>query len=177
MYCFYSLLNDLWISNIKSNESLSVFLSAFTILEYSFFSIFIYSLLESTAAKKAILVISMLFVLSSIFIYFNNQNTPFDAIPASIEAVILISFTIYLLFEQNNKPEISLIYLSYTFWITFGFLIYLSGTFFLFVQYSNLPEETQDTVWSINLVCNILKNILFAIAFSMRKEDSKPNSI
>ena len=162
---------------MKSNESLSVILSAFTILEYSFFSIFIYSLVESAGARKAIIVISIAFIASSIFIFFNYQNTTFDAITASLEAVVLISFTIYLLYEQNNKPEISLIYLSYTFWITFAFLIYLSGTFFLFVQYSNLPEETQETFWSINLVCNILKNILFSVAFSMRKIDSKPNSV
>jgi hypothetical protein len=123
------------------------------------------------------IVVSIIFVISCVFTYLNFQNSPLDTIPTSIEAIVIIAYTIYFLYEQNNRPEISFIYLSYTFWITFGFLIYLSGTFFLFIQYTNLPEETQDTVWSINLVCNILKNILFSVAFSMRKVDSKPNSV
>jgi hypothetical protein len=174
-YCLYAFFNDLLLQFAPTTALISILLSVFTVVEFTFFSIVLYTLIVNSAIKKAIVLISFLFIISCIFIYFTSSNSPFDAIAASLEAVIIITFTIYYLYEQNNKPEITFIYLSYTFWITFAFLIYLSGTFFLFIQSSSLPEETISNFWGINLVCNILKNILFAVAFSMQKTDSKAN--
>jgi len=175
-YCLSSLISDFLI-NSSSDRSIFLILSVYTVVEYSFFSAFLYTVLENSKIKKTLIAISIIFIISCIFIFFNFRNTRFDSLPASLEAIVIITFTIYYLYEQNNKPQITFIYLSYTFWIIFAFLIYLSGTFFLFIKSSNLPDETRNSFWSINLVCNVLKNILFAVAFFMRKNNSKPDSL
>ena len=108
-YCLYSFINDWWILALASNEIVLVSLSVFTVLEFSFFSVFIYSLLENAVVKKSIIIVSIFFIICCIFVYFNFRNSPLDTIPTSIEAIIIITYTIYFLYEQNNKREICFI--------------------------------------------------------------------
>jgi hypothetical protein len=61
------------------------------------------------------------------------------------------------------------IYQDPNFWFVVGFMVYLSGTLFLFIQANNLEKEVRNNFWKINLFANITKNILFAIAFSVKK--------
>jgi hypothetical protein len=66
-----------------------------------------------------------------------------------------------------NSPDISFIYSSKKFWIVTAFLVYLSGTLFLFIYTSGLSKAEQAYYWPINLIFNTLKNILIALAFSL----------
>lgn len=68
-----------------------------------------------------------------------------------------------------NKPQVIFIYQEPNFWFVVAFIIYFSGTLFLFIQAKNLTMEVRDNFWKINLFSNIIKNILFAIAFSTKK--------
>jgi hypothetical protein len=175
-YCLYSFLNDIlifWASNVKNDALLYKLLSSFTVIEYGLFSYFLYLIIENQKFKRFIVFISVGFILISIIAFIHYKNARFDSISASIEAIIIITFSIYYLYEQIDKPQISFIYLSYTFWFTFSFLIYLSGTFFLFIQSSDLPDQTRNSFWIINLICNLLKNVLFAVGFSIPKSKEK----
>jgi NADH:ubiquinone oxidoreductase subunit 6 (subunit J) len=49
-------------------------------------------------------------------------------------------------------------------------LIYLGGVLFLFIFSSSFTKDEKNIYWNINYSLNILKNILFAIAFFMKKE-------
>jgi hypothetical protein len=54
-------------------------------------------------------------------------------------------------------------------------MCYTSLNFFLFLQSSNASVTIISKFWDINLVSNILKNIIFAIAFVINDEnESKP---
>jgi len=68
-----------------------------------------------------------------------------------------------------NKPQVIFIYQEPPFWFVVGFIIYFSGTLFLFIQASNLDRDSREDFWIINYFLNITKNILFAIAFSTEK--------
>jgi hypothetical protein len=46
-----------------------------------------------------------------------------------------------------------------------AFLIYLSGTLFLFIYASNLSMKEQAFYWPINFVFNILKNLIITLSF------------
>lgn len=53
--------------------------------------------------------------------------------------------------------------------------MYLSATFFLFIYASDLPDETREQYWVLNVFGNVLKNLLFSIAFAFYKpEKSSP---
>lgn len=69
------------------------------------------------------------------------------------------------------------VYQDPSFWFVAAFMVYLSGTLFLFIQANALEVELRRNFWKINLVANITKNILFAIAFSTKKSKRIVNSM
>jgi hypothetical protein len=71
-------------------------------------------------------------------------------------------------------PETLMIYQSYTFWIATGCIIYLAGTLFLFLYTSDIKDKQTNSLWVIDIVFEIIKNIFFSIAFIIGK-NSKQN--
>ena len=147
-------------------------LSSFTIIEYSIFAYFLYSIIENKIFKVIILIGTIGFYLFALIYFFISKDHGFDSISASIEAILIVAFCIFYLFDQLNKPQVMFIYQDPNFWFVVGFLVYLSGTLFLFIQASELEKEVRQNFWKINLFANITKNILFAIAFSTKKSNS-----
>lgn len=112
---------------------------------------------------------SAFFFAFAIYYFFTDKNNTFDSLPASIESILIVAYSIFYLFDQMNKPQVIFIYQEPNFWFVVAFIIYFSGTLFLFIQAKNLTMEVRDNFWKINLFSNIIKNILFAIAFSTKK--------
>ena len=57
-----------------------------------------------------------------------------------------------------------------------GILIYSTGTFFFFMQSSDLTDEQWDTWSPINYVFTLIKNILFGVAIIIRKNNVPPDN-
>jgi hypothetical protein len=68
-----------------------------------------------------------------------------------------------------RDSNIEFVYNNKKFWIIIAFLLYFSGTLFLYVYMNTLPEQQRSNYWTINNFFEILKNILFCIAFIMKK--------
>lgn len=173
IYSLFAFITDRLLLNFKSSEyprlSFSI-LSLFTIIEFTLFTIFIYFSLRSRKIKSSILIVSAIFVFFSIIFYFLKLgNEKFDSVSASIEAILILAFCILFLFDNINT-EPSFIYEKYEFWIIVGMLIYLGGVLFLFIFSSSFTKDEKNIYWNINYSLNIIKNILFAIAFFMKKE-------
>jgi len=174
-YIIYSFINDnivIRLYHAKETELIYLFNSIFTLFEYLFFSFFLYLVINNGQFKKFILVCSSLFITFSIIFYFKSSSSGFDSLPASIEVILIIIYCIFLLYEQLDKPSALYVYLSPIFWFTIAFFVYLAGTFFLFLQAADLPTDLKHNFWRINLVCNILKNIFFAIAFYLPNDSN-----
>ena len=144
-------------------------LSAFTLIEYTAFSFVLYSVIDNRIFRSIILASSAVFYVFVIYYFLTAKNNTFDSLPASLEAILIVAFSIFYLFDQMNKPQVIFIYQEPNFWFVVAFILYFSGTLFLFIQASNLSKEVRDNFWKINLFLMIIKNILFAIAFSTRK--------
>jgi hypothetical protein len=129
----------------------------------------LYSIIENRIFRAIILISSAAFFVFAIYYFLTVKNNTFDSLPASIESILIVAFSIFYLFDQMNKPQVIFIYQEPNFWFVVGFIIYFSGTLFLFIQASNLTKEIRDNFWKINYFSNIFKNILFAIAFSTKK--------
>ncbi|HUQ66974.1 MAG TPA: hypothetical protein VM101_12515 [Flavitalea sp.] len=172
MFVIFSFLIDsllLRLDTVSHRTIIYNVLSAFTLIEYTVFSYVLYSIIDNRIFKGIILVSSAVFFVFSIFYFFTVKNNTFDSLPASIESILIVAFSVFYLFDQMNKPQVIFIYQEPNFWFVVGFIIYFSGTLFLFIQASNLTKEVRDNFWKINYFCNIIKNILFAIAFSTKK--------
>jgi hypothetical protein len=87
----------------------------------------------------------------------------------SVEAILIIVYCIFFLYEQIKNPNSFYIYRSKKFWITIGLLLYFSSTLFLFIYAANLTKQEYLAYWAINDIFNILKNILFSISFLIKE--------
>ncbi|MDR3712900.1 MAG: hypothetical protein P4L51_08815 [Puia sp.] len=152
-------------------------LSIFTIIEFVSFTTFLYLGIANRIIKKTIAGCAILFSIYLIMSFFQTEKDHFDAIQASGESILIIIFCIIYLFEQINKPPDFLVYSTPGFWVILGFLIYMSGTLFLFIISDRLALEERSKYWQINNFCNIIKNILFSVAFLVSHYSSKHRSI
>lgn len=183
IYCIYSVINEVArnvsiISQLIPESKLVdiLFLSSFTIVEFLFFSYYLYALLKSKKFKLFLLFASIFFLVVASINLFNSiisSSTSIDAIPISVSSIILIIASILYLFESIQNPEVIFVYSKQSFWITIGIMIYFSGTFFLFLQYDSLSFEEKDNFWVISIICFVLKNIFFSISFTLKPENQQ----
>lgn len=174
-YVVLSFITDttlLRLDALRQKGAIFNVLSAFTIIEYTIFSYVLFIIIGNRVFRIIIAASSIIFYVFTILYYLTVEDFSFDSLPASIEAILIVAFSIFYLFDQMNKPQVIFIYQEPHFWFVVGFIIYFSGTLFLFIQASNLDREIRENFWKINYFLNITKNILFAIAFSTKKGSS-----
>ena len=87
-----------------------------------------------------------------------------------MECVLIIAMCIYYFFDQLKDSNTLLIYSSINFWIVIAFLIYLSGTFFLYIYADSMINDKAfiQQYIIINSSFGILKNILLGVAMLMK---------
>lgn len=144
--------------------------SGFTILEFTIISWFAYTSLQGKKLKYVPLLGALIFYPIAIINFTRNQGT-FDSIPASIEAILIISYCILLLYEQINDPTVIFVYNTKKFWVTIAFFLYFSSTLFLFIYARNFTQSEHDKYWAINNFFEFLKNILLSVSFIMKKSN------
>jgi hypothetical protein len=164
-------LNKFGIYNLHPNTR-PVLYAIFTIIEFILLGYYLHESFKSKFFKRSLLFCGIIFLITAftnlffiVFSHFDSQLI--DTVPVSTSALILLIFSILYFFEEIQAPEIGFIYSNPRFWIVVGIMIYFSGTFFFFLQYSNLSVKDQDNFWIINLICIILKNIFFSISFML----------
>jgi hypothetical protein len=174
----YSLVADLFLNEIIYSLSKNEFLGLrlFTFVEYSLISLFLYSIITSKKFKKAIVILSVLFFAFSIYDMLQSRSITFDSIPTGIECILILSYSIFYLFEKINNPNTLFLYATSEFWIITAFIIYFSGTFFLFI-YSQSYYQNPDFQVTYSIVVGsftILKNLMLSIAFIIKPSKSNP---
>ena len=178
-YILYSSINDhimvFAIGNTEADHKIHRFLlSLFTLIEFTFFSSIIASYLTGTLRRWIVYISMVGFSIFCVYTYLATVQN-FDSYPASVEGILLLIFCIFYFFEQISGQPTLLMYQSHKFWVVIGIMCYTSLNFFLFLQSSNASVSIISKFWDINLVSNILKNIIFAIAFVINDEnESKP---
>jgi hypothetical protein len=163
------------LDTLKRDTAIYTVLSSFTLIEYSIFAFVLYSIIENVIFRKIMLYSSLVFSVFAVTLYIlglGADDPSFDSLAASIEAILIVLFCMFYLFDQMNKPQVFFIYQEPNFWFVVAFILYFSGTLFLFTQASNMDEEARESYWNINYFLNITKNILFAVAFSTKKSRS-----
>lgn len=179
-YTFCSFFNDqliIYFSDHGKDVAVFYALSIFTVVEFLLFSFFLYLIIKKKIFKVLILASLPVFLSISIFsFYIANPLNGFDSIATTVEIIFVLAFCVFFLFQELNNPNTLFIYQNSNFWFVFGILMYLAGNFFLFLQASGVSAEDRDAFWSINFICNIIKNLLFALAFYLPKNNQKQSA-
>ena len=176
VYVALSFLNDITLSSFpKGSQIKFYFFSFFTVVEYTLFSVFLYLNFKSKLIKQLIMgALPLFYLLVTYYIINKNQAKNFDAIPASLESILIIVFCVSFFFEQIRDMEVSFIYSSKTFWIIVAILVYMSATFFLFISAEFFTQQERQNYWFINSISNLIKNLLLAIAFIIPNYKPRP---
>jgi hypothetical protein len=139
--------------------------STFTFIEYSIFAFILWSNIKKSLIRKAIFISSICFVLfTSVFnIATNFENI--DSIPIAIETILILVYSFYYLYEQLNETNNLFIYHKYQFWLIIGFLIYLAGSFFVFLLANRMENEKMlEKYWILTHCFYVAMAISFIIS-------------
>lgn len=131
-----------------------------TLVEIICMHLIYYHLIESKTFRSFIKVNGLLFV--SIWIFSSFISTSFNGFSYNIQAIFslfYIIYSLYFFFQLFNNPvTVNLKDYPY-FWMNSGFLIYFSGTIFLFLFEMQIVEETGKSMWIVHNIVATLKNL------------------
>jgi hypothetical protein len=177
IYCLISFGTEILAPLLKKVFDINVFytLATFTIIEYSLLTIFLYRSIDDRRLRYVPVIGSLVFFPVAIINFLQGRITNFDSTTASVEAILIIIYSILFLYGQIKDPAILFVYNTKKFWVVGAFFLYFSSTLFLFVYAATLTKQEQHNYWYINDLFDIIKNILFCIAFTM-KTSSKPKN-
>lgn len=178
-YILYCVLNEIVTYFLQSRRPGTIFsiYALFTIVEFSFFCIFYKYVLPKANPRKFIFAIWLVFTLFSVAdFFFINRMTGFDSFTSGLQTIIIIGMCVYYLFLQIRGRTDLYIYSTSNFWIIITFLIYLSGTFFLYIMAETMVADKVFRIQYvlINSIFNILKNVLLSIAMMMKSGEEMP---
>lgn len=174
VYTVADLLLNYYTRNINGRWYLYVW-STFTFLEYIVFTYVLWLNIKNKTFRTIILWLSILFI---IFTSIYNVNTNFrniDSIPIGIETILIFIYSFYYLYEQMNDTTTLFIYSKYQFWVVIGFLIYLAGSFFIFIFSSKWTKyDFFAKYWYITNGFYAFMNLMFIVAFYLKVKSARP---
>ena len=138
--------------------------ASYTFFEYIAFGYFLFLHIKNKKFKRTLLVVSGVFLFFLTIYDLTVKFRRIDSIPIGIEAILLILFSCYYLYEELLDSTTLFIYLKPTFWIVFGIILYLAGNFFIYIYAESLSRVEGEKYWYITNIFSIIKNIFFCIA-------------
>jgi hypothetical protein len=181
-YFIYCALNEIVTYYLFKIAHLPLFFiyDIFAVVEFCLFSWFFYLIIYNKKIKRFVIAVIIIFLIFSASLYiFIPDNSSFSSLIAGVESVLIIAMCIYYFFDQLNQPNTLMIYSSINFWITISFLIYLAGTFFLYIYADSMLSNPvfRKQYYIINFSFNILKNVLLGIAMLMKPDKNNDQAI
>ena len=159
-----------------------IFYGVTTFYEYSFFTYFIWANINNRKFKGIILILSIAFFLFLLIFYATAKFDRLDSFPIGVESILVLVYSSYFFYEQINNPNQLFIYNEYPFWIATGIMIYLSGTFFIYIFANQIPKNEVALYWSFTYIFLAIMNILFSVGMLIiglnpkKKHHTKPNA-
>ena len=140
------------------------------IIDYIFLSSFFFLLFKNELSKKFLILGVFLFVSFNFISFFTSQGN--ISIVVVVEFVLLIICAVYYLFEKIKVVGSVPIYLSISFWLVVGILIFSSGNIFAFVYWESMAQniETAKQIKIVYYVVTFSKNIVFTLALIFGNE-------
>lgn len=167
---------------INDPISRKIVTGATTLYEYSFFTYFIWRNIKSKKFKRVIAIASAFFFLFLLFYYTNTKLKRVDSFPIGVESILILIFSFYFFYQEINNPDVLFIYNDYKFWITTGIMIYISGSFFIYIFANQIPKNQLAQYWSFTYLFLGIMNILFSVGILIlglnpkQKHHTKPKA-
>jgi hypothetical protein len=163
-----SVLSDLIVFLLQKNRINNMFVfHIYTVVEFTFISIFYMKIVSSERLKNAIIVLILLFLGVAIFDYINNKDK-MDDLSTTTESIIVMLFSILGFSYMLRNPVQSRVVAIPLFWFNTAFLIYFAGNLFLFIFSSYFQSHFQRQfyeLWGIHSIVSIIFYLLISTGF------------
>jgi hypothetical protein len=130
-----------------------------------------YLILKTEIAKKVLIALAILFIGVSIFDLTQTKAESFDSLPAVLECLILIAYSIFYFYEQLTDTMSLFLYTTSTFWLVVGIILFFSGSFFIFI-YAQNNSHLPGFSTTFQVIMDFKQSISLLIAFMCK--DLKP---
>lgn len=170
----YSCLNSTvnYLQSLLPNYEY-LLLVFFTTIEFFIISSIFYIILSNKKIKRLIIISSFLFLIIVVLNFEFGKLQKIDSVPIAVETIMILIYCFYYLYEQMNIVENTLIYNRYHFWIVMGIMIYLGGSFFIYIFTNQAHPDILDDFWFLTYVFYIIKNIFFLIGINYYAKNFK----
>jgi hypothetical protein len=177
IYLGIEFLTNIISWKLQSEQpKLVILYSFYTIAEYLLFAIFFYTIINNSKIRKTIIVASSVFCIFAIIYFLLVKYKFLDSVPIGVETILILTYAFYYLFEQMEPSSQTLIYQRYHFWLAAGIMIYLAGSFFIYIFANQVDDKTLNEYWVFQNGFTIVKNLLFGISILVYLNVSKrPN--
>jgi hypothetical protein len=142
----------------------------FSLFEIIALSIFFYKTYKQQFAKIIVIVMAVVSAILWILLYFKLGSSIYYNNFVTFENVLLLCYILYFYFERIVSTSSQMIYTDPKFWIITAYLVFTSGTFFLFLYYPTLTPEERQQFYLLNYVFAIVKTILLTVAMFMKNK-------
>jgi hypothetical protein len=112
---------------------------------------------------RYIIALSVSFISFAIYYYTHTKFRILDSIPIGIESILILIFSSYFFYEEISNPQLLFIYNDYKFWIIAGIMIYISGSFFIYILANQMSKDERSVYLSFTYVFQGVMNLFFAI--------------
>jgi hypothetical protein len=152
-----------------------LYVFSYTFLEYLFLTSLLYLNIQSVFLRKTLIFSSVFFIAFDVFFYITGRIKRLDSIPVGVETILLFIFIFLFFYEQFKGAKSNSILHHNGFWICFGILVYLGGSFFFNILANHMEQEQVDEYFFLTYIADLIKNILFIVAMLIfvRQQNSK----
>lgn len=164
IFCLYDYLTNIGLLYLNHKPAKVFLYSSYTFFEYSLFAACLYNVINNKRFRKFILITSLSFSTFLIIYNLTTKVVGIDSVPIGIETILILIFSFYYFYEQMQDTTNLFIYTRFSFWIVLGMVLYLAGSFFIYIYSSQLSQQEIRKYWIFTNIFSILKNIFFAIA-------------
>jgi hypothetical protein len=161
--CCVNSFCNLVQSYIPKKEDEYLFLVCFTTIEYFIFAGVFSQVIKGRNFRKCILVMSCIFLAVVIFNYDQANAETLDSVPIGVETILILIYSFYYLYEQMNIVDATFIYHRFHFWVVTGIMIYLSGSFFIYILANQVDYATLGRYWFLTWVVYLIKDIFLCV--------------
>ena len=136
----------------------------YTFVEFGFVSAIFYLLSRSEAWKKLILIVSSLFVVFSILnLLFFEGIEQFNSNQRYFECISVFVYCVGYYLGVLRSSESFFLEREPMFWLTSGYLLYFSGTLFLFLYTKSFMDVGKELrYWELHGILNIWLNVIYS---------------
>lgn len=159
---------------LHSNTTSLLFRRLFPIVEFFFLSRYYYINYTYKNKLNLFIISNLIFTVVALTDLFINPGKKSFYLPLAFECLFFVLIILYYFYEMMKFIESTPIYRLPSFWISIAFLVYFSGTFFLYLSYYSVlndPEFRKQYQIIYGSVA-IIKNILLSIGVFVYKNIS-----